>query len=135
MFKKLQARKDLNLLVEEKLYEHVANEMEAGDIRQGLWAKASVQSSSAHEADIRRKYIELRVEYLQAEGRLTKQFLEELKAAAVDEVVPESERTETQNASEDEVDETGLSFIVGAVIMFLIVIFILMSLTEMTGLS
>jgi hypothetical protein len=81
MFKKLQIRKDLNLLLEEKLYEYAAQEMDAGRIRKGLWAKASSEAISASEADIRRTYLKLRVDSLKAEGRIVDQFMEQIEAA------------------------------------------------------
>lgn len=134
MFKKFQNRQDINLLAEEKLYEYVAKEMEVGEIRQGLWAKATAQASSAHDADIRRKYIELRVEYLQAEGRLTQQFLEEIETASENEVTSEPNWTETQNASEDDSNEslppvvTVTDIKVGVAIMVVIIILVIFSL-------
>lgn len=47
---KKQVQKDAELLAEEKLYEYVGKEIEAGNIRSGLWTKAtSIATSSDHE--------------------------------------------------------------------------------------
>ena len=81
IFKKQRIRKDIDLIIEEKFYEHVANEIAAGEIRQGLWAKATAEADTSSEADIHKKYLKLRVEHLLAEGRLHEQFLEEVLEA------------------------------------------------------
>lgn len=81
LFKKIRKRQDRALFAEEKLYEYVAKEIAAGEIRQGLWAKAESQAVTSSDADVKRKYIELRVELLGAEGRLQELFLEEDRAA------------------------------------------------------
>jgi len=75
---KNQARKDVDLLAEEKLYEYVGKEMEAGEIRSGLWTKATSTATSSKNEDIRREYIRLRVKHLNAEGRLFNQLLSEV---------------------------------------------------------
>ena len=71
---KKQIRQDAELLAEEKLYEYVGKEIEAGDIRTGLWTKAITLANSSEQGDINREYIRLRIEYLFAEGRLFNQF-------------------------------------------------------------
>ena len=76
-----QARKDAKVLAEEKLYEHIGNEIESGEIRSGLWVKATSIATSSDPEDINREYIRLRVEHLQAEGRLYQQLLEEASEA------------------------------------------------------
>ena len=76
-----QVRKDAELLAEEKLYEYVGNEIESGEIRPGLWTKATSTATSSDEKDIKREYIRLRVEHLRAEGRFFEQFLEEASEA------------------------------------------------------
>jgi hypothetical protein len=91
IFKKQRTRKDIDLITEEKLYEYVANEIAAGEIRQGLWAKATAEADTSSEADIHKKYLKLRVEYLRAEGRLHEQFLTEA-TAAVDELESSEKR-------------------------------------------
>lgn len=116
MFKKAQIRKDIDLLVEEKLYAHVAMELKAGDIRQGLWTKATAKADTSSEADVRRKYIELRVEFLRAEGRLQKQFVDEV-LAATDELEDFEEEEETEEGS---FRHTLIGLIIVILIVFMI---------------
>jgi hypothetical protein len=78
-----QVRKDKELFVEEKIYEHVSNEIESGEIRPGLWTKASTTAASSNPEDIKREYARLRVEQLYAEGRLFNQLLKETSGALV----------------------------------------------------
>ena len=61
----LAARK----LAEEQLYEMAVEEIVANNIRQGLWAKALIESNG-NETAARAKYIKLRVESLKAEADL-----------------------------------------------------------------
>jgi hypothetical protein len=61
---------------------HVGNEVEAGNIRPGIWTKATSLASSSNEEDIKREYIRLRVELLRAEGRLFQQFIKDVSEAA-----------------------------------------------------
>jgi len=129
MFKKLQTRKDIDLLIEEKFYEYVSKEMEAGNIRQGLWAKATAQADSATEADIRKKYIGLRVEFLRAEGRLYARFLEELNAASSETQStqpPAKSRTKQKPPPKQIQTYTALKFsgleILGLTVVFFIIV-------------
>ena len=84
----IQASRDVELLIEEKLYEYVQREMENDDIRPGLWTKANATINTSDIDAVNRKYIQLRVEMLRAEGRLFNRFLEEV----TDEMEEEEER-------------------------------------------
>jgi hypothetical protein len=55
----------------------VATELEAGDIKKGLWAKAIVETSSTNDAEVRKTYIKLRVRAIKAQESLFNNFLEE----------------------------------------------------------
>ena len=79
MFRKFRRKAAINRLIEERLYEIVADEMEKGDIRQGLWAKAFSLSSGDEQA-AKSKYIELRVDSLGDESTLIHALIEEFES-------------------------------------------------------
>ena len=53
----------MNIETEEALYEQVANEIQAGDIKQGLWLKANVEADGS-EQKAKSIYAKLRVSQL-----------------------------------------------------------------------
>ncbi len=68
-------------LNEEALYAKVHAEIEAGDIRQGLWLKA-LSDTNGNELQAKSKYAKARVKSLKDEAALTKVILEEQEDAA-----------------------------------------------------
>ena len=74
MFRKLKLNSSINRLIEEKLYEIVADEMDKNEIRKGLWAKALTQSGG-DDAKVKGKYISLRVKSLRDEENLVDSIL------------------------------------------------------------
>jgi len=67
-------------LQEEALYARVHTEIEAGDIRQGLWLKA-LSDSNGNELQAKSKYAKARVKSLKDEAAVTKVILEEQEEA------------------------------------------------------
>jgi hypothetical protein len=75
MFKRLRLNSAKSRLVEERLYEMVMDELETGNIRRGIWAKA-VAKSNGNDNQARSKYLELRVESLKDEAHVIQSILE-----------------------------------------------------------
>ncbi|MDC0379116.1 hypothetical protein OAM79_01335 [Litorivicinus sp.] len=75
--------------VEEKIFEHVAQEIESGHRRDGLWAKALVLADG-HEAQAKAEYIKLRIQSIQDEQVLA-------SLAAVEDAVKAAEAEELEN--------------------------------------
>ena len=67
IFKGIKTKNALTRLQEEQLYEYIANEMETGQIRKGLMAKA-VAESNGNESRVNSIYIKLRLQSLIDEG-------------------------------------------------------------------
>jgi hypothetical protein len=83
------------------------------------------------EADINKKYIELRVEYLRAEGRLYEQFLEEVTAATDtdDQYQEPAEKSVSGIGVEREQKQVGL---VTAIVSYLVFGWIVIQVGEVT---
>ena len=75
MFNSLKLNSAKERLLEEKLFEQVALEIQQGHKRSGLWAKA-ISLSKGHEELAKAKYIELRVQSLKDEIAVTHEVLE-----------------------------------------------------------
>jgi hypothetical protein len=75
MFKRLRLNSAKSRLVEERLYEMVMDELETGNMRRGIWAKA-VAKSNGNDNQARSKYLELRVESLKDEAHVIQSILE-----------------------------------------------------------
>jgi len=69
-WKKVKQTSVVARLVEEKLYERVLREIEAGVRRDGLWAKA-LQKSSGNEEKAKALYIEYRVQSIKDEAEIS----------------------------------------------------------------
>jgi hypothetical protein len=65
-------------LIEEKMYEQVAEELASGNIRQGLWAKA-LATEAGDEDKTRSCYIKLRVQSLVDENIVNSAHKKEAK--------------------------------------------------------
>jgi hypothetical protein len=74
MFKRLRLNSAKSRLVEERLYEMVMDELDTGNIRRGIWAKA-VAKSNGNDNQARSKYLELRVESLKDEAHVIESIL------------------------------------------------------------
>ena len=90
IFSSAKARIAARKLAEEQLYEMAVEEIQANNIRQGLWAKALIQSNG-NETAAKANYIKLRVESLKAEADLQEYVAENL----------EKERRERERAEAD----------------------------------
>ena len=86
IFSSAKARIAARKLAEEQLYEMAVEEIQANNIRQGLWAKALIQSNG--NAAAKANYIKLRVESLKAEADLQEYVAENLEKNAEKENVP-----------------------------------------------
>jgi hypothetical protein len=75
MFKRLRLNSAKSRLVEERLYEMVMDELETGNIRKGIWAKA-VAKSNGNDNQAKSKYLELRVESLKDEAHVIQSILD-----------------------------------------------------------
>ena len=123
IFRTHRRNKDLELIIEEKFYEYVAQEIEVGNIRQGLWAKATSEADTSSEPDIKKKYIKLRVEFLKAEGRLYEQLLKELLAEeASNQSHPNKVKTAQPNPAEHFTDSEVVTLIVVALFIIMMVV-------------
>lgn len=69
LFSSTRAKLAASKIAEEQLYAQAAEEVAAGVIRQGLWAKA-IAESDGNEAAAKARYIKLRVELMIAEADL-----------------------------------------------------------------
>jgi len=69
-WKKVKQTAIADRLVEEKLYELVHRELESGERRDGLWAKA-FQNSQGDEQKANALYIGYRVQSIKDEGKFT----------------------------------------------------------------
>lgn len=63
MFESFKAKRSVERIIDEQFYEKVAYEMEAGQIKVGLWAKATA-NAEGNEAKIKSLYIQYRVQAL-----------------------------------------------------------------------
>ena len=75
MFKRLMLNSAKSRLVEERLYEMVMDELESGNIRKGIWAKA-VAKSNGNDSQAKSKYLELRVESLKDEAQVIQSIID-----------------------------------------------------------
>lgn len=66
-WKKAKQKVIANRLVEEKIYEKVLGEIESGQRRDGLWAKA-ISKSRGNEQEAKAAYIEYRVQSIKDEA-------------------------------------------------------------------
>jgi len=90
MLKRFQRNSAANRLIEEKLYEQVLIEMDNGDIRTGLWAKALANGSGSDEK-AKGLYIKYRVQSIKDEFTVIEEYFE-LEARKEREVVKEIRR-------------------------------------------
>ena len=99
MFEKLKDLNKLNSaksrLLEEKLYELVSKEIESGQKRAGLWAKA-IAISDGDEEKTKAEYIKLRVQSVKDENELNlekkRQSYEKAQAEYEQEMLSEEEK-------------------------------------------
>ena len=105
LFSSTRAKLAASKIAEEQLYAQAAEEVAAGVIRQGLWAKA-IAESDGDEAAAKARYIKLRVELLIAEADLTEHAVKQ----ATKEAAREAEDGE-------EVKGADFTYIVFTVIM------------------
>jgi hypothetical protein len=109
MFKRLRLKSAKSRLVEERLYEMVADEIEAGSIRKGLWAKATAKSNGS-ESQTKSKYLELRVESLKDEFHVVQSILEPENHVVQSKPEPEkanSDLTEVKKSSNEKESSGG----------------------------
>jgi hypothetical protein len=92
--KKASTRKLTDSEAEERLYEFVRQELESGEIRNGLWTKAEATANSIEKAAIRARYIQLRFEQLEAQGQLQRHELNEAEKSAPEDTFRSSETVE-----------------------------------------
>ena len=113
MFGNLRKRIATNRLVEEKVYQQVLHEIEAGQVREGLWAKA-LSNSNGKKKKAKSLYISYRVQSLIDQAVLTADHLqakrrgEELRIKEVNENALAKIRLEKQQinkAIEDNASE------------------------------
>ena len=98
MFRKLKLNSSINRLIEEKLYEIVADEMDKNEIRKGLWAKALTQSGG-DDAKVKGKYISLRVKSLRDEENLVDSILNEIESPKIIPIEPKKEPASSEKQS------------------------------------
>ena len=98
----LAARK----LAEEQLYEMAVEEIAANNIRQGLWAKALIESNG-NETAARAKYIKLRVESLKAEADLQEYVAENFEKERREREREEAEAERRAAARKSDFKPTG----------------------------
>jgi hypothetical protein len=79
----LAGRKLAHSEADEHLYDSVREEIESGEIRSGLWTKAEATANSTENAAVRAKYIQLRFEQLEAQGKQNK--IEDVDSASEEE--------------------------------------------------
>ena len=91
-FSSAKAKLAASKLAEEQLYAQAAEEVAAGQIRQGLWAKAIAETGGDEAAH----YLKLRVEIMKAEAEVT-DFVRKQTAKQAD-----NERTKDNHSSEVE---------------------------------
>ena len=94
-FSSAKAKLAASKLAEEQLYAQAAEEVAAGQIRQGLWAKA-IAETGGDEAAAKAHYLKLRVEIMKAEAEVT-DFVRKQTAKQAD-----NERTKDNHSSEVE---------------------------------
>jgi len=106
MLKKFRRDAAARRLLEEKLFEYVALEIQRGIRRQGLWAKALAQSDGSEER-AKSSYIRLRVQSLKDEAKIEEAIGEMMESLmASDNPVVEAEggrKTELEEELEEEV--------------------------------
>ena len=98
MFKKFKLNSSINRLIEEKLYEIVADEMDRNEIRKGLWAKALAQAGG-DDVKVKGKYISLRVESLRDEENVIVAILSEIEGQKAIPIEPKKEIVSAKNQS------------------------------------
>jgi Ankyrin repeat len=84
--KKAKRTAIVDRLVEEKLYEQVLREIEAGMRRDGLWAKA-LQKSRGNEQEAKALYIEYRVQSIKDEAEISAALSEQHAARSIEDNV------------------------------------------------
>ena len=94
LFSKVKTNRSISRLEEERLYEYALTEVEGGEIRKGIWAKALSQSKG-DDAAAKALYLEMRVQSIIDEGRVA----DALMNAAMDSLT-ELEKKELKEAEE-----------------------------------
>ena len=97
LFSSTRAKLAASKIAEEQLYAQAAEEVAAGVIRQGLWAKA-IAESDGNEAAAKARYIKLRVELMIAEADLA----EHAVGVAVHEVKRAAKESARESARESQ---------------------------------
>lgn len=78
MFEKFRKNQAVHRLIEEQLYEQALAELDSGQLRSGLWAKA-LADSSGDEQKVRGLYLKYRVQAMKDEAELASGFLAKAK--------------------------------------------------------
>lgn len=78
MFEKFKLGRALDRLVEEKLFELAFDEIEEGNIRRGIWAKA-IANSDGNDGKTRSLYVQMRVDAMKDEARVVNAIIKELQ--------------------------------------------------------
>ena len=101
LFSSTRAKLAASKIAEEQLYAQAAEEVAAGVIRQGLWAKA-IAESDGNEAAAKARYIKLRVELLIAEADLAEHSFEQASKQAAREAREARERLSENHPTNEE---------------------------------
>ncbi len=76
MFKKFKAGLSAQRLIDEQLYAQVAEELSEGNVKAGLWTKATADADG-NENKIKALYIKYRVQSMQDEAKILEALVDE----------------------------------------------------------
>jgi hypothetical protein len=77
MFQKFKTKIAAQRIIDEQLYAYVYDEMESGDIRRGIWAKATADAEGA-QGKVEALYIKYRVQSIKDEANVLERILNEI---------------------------------------------------------
>lgn len=98
MFEKFKRNIAANRLIEEELYEQALTELDSGQLRGGLWAKAQA-NSSGDEQKVRGLYLKYRVQAMKDETELAKGVAEKVQEVLLRQTSQKTTRKDNDNAN------------------------------------
>ena len=101
-FKRMRSRAALDRIAEEKLYEAAYREVDSGQRRAGLWAKALAKSAGSDEK-AKSLYIEFLVQKYRDESHLQEEIMKE----AFEEHLRQKRQAETESARAEASSQSG----------------------------
>ena len=112
LFKKAKQAAIARRVMEEKLYEQVLREIEAGGRRDGLWAKA-LQKAKGNEVEAQGLYIQYRVQALRDESEVSRTSIRQLEETTT--APPLLPATRPEGGALDSYDTNGHTSLMRAV--------------------